>query len=35
MSFDDFVNEGGGVNSSPTGESNNSIKIDDAKALEH
>jgi hypothetical protein len=35
MPFDDFVNERGGVKSSPTKEPNNLMKIEDARTLEH
>jgi hypothetical protein len=35
MSFGDFMKEGNGVKSSPKEELDNSMKIEDAKALEH
>jgi hypothetical protein len=35
MFFDNFVNEGRGVKFSPKEESNNSMKIENTRALEH
>jgi hypothetical protein len=35
MSFNDFVNEGRGVKFAPKEESNNSMKIEHAKASKH
>jgi hypothetical protein len=35
MPFDDFIDKGSGVKSSLMEESNNSMKIEDARTLEH
>jgi hypothetical protein len=35
MCFNGFINEESGVKSSPTKELDNSMKIEDARAIEH
>jgi hypothetical protein len=35
MPFDNFVNKGRGVKSSPAEESNNSMKIEDVRDIKH